>query len=101
MEKEIKAIDQILDENNYDNVILYNENGEEVEFKQVAIIPLNNEVYVILKPVVLFEGMDEDEGLVFLIEDNGEEPYFRLCLEDEIIDEVFRIYYSLLQNKEN
>ncbi len=100
MEKQKNIMDQILDENNNDNIILYNENGEEVEFEQIAIIPLNDNVYLILKPVVLFEGMQENEGLVFLIEEYEDDTKFKLCVEEDIIDEVFKIYDSLCMNNE-
>lgn len=100
MEKQKNIMDQILDENNNDNIILYNENGEEVEFEQIAIIPLNDNVYLILKPVVLFEGMQENEGLVFLIEEYENDTKFKLCVEEDIIDEVFKIYDSLCMNNE-
>ena len=101
MEKEKNILDQILDENNCDNIILYNENGEEVEFEQIAIIPLNDEIYLILKPVITFEGMGEEEGLVFVIEEYDNDTKFHLCVDDDIIDQVFEIYNSLCSNNEN
>ena len=101
MEKEKNILDQILDENNCDNIILYNENGEEVEFEQIAIIPLNDEIYLILKPVITFEGMSEEEGLVFVIEEYDNDTKFHLCVDDDIIDQVFEIYNSLCSNNQN
>ena len=101
MEKEKNILDQILDENNNDNIILYNENGEEVEFEQIAIIPLNDEIYLILKPVIAYEGMSEEEGLVFLIEEYENDTKFHLCTDDDIIVKVFEIYFSLCSDNEN
>lgn len=39
----MNPIDQIFDENNNDNIILYNENDEPMEFMQIAVIPLDAE----------------------------------------------------------
>ena len=54
-EKQLNPIEQILDENNIDNIVLYNENDEPFEFEQIAIIPLEDgekqSLYAILLPV--------------------------------------------------
>ncbi len=93
-------VDILLDENNDDNIILYNEKGEETEFMQIAIIPVKEIVYVILKPVKPIEGLGEDEGLVFTINEEAEEPILELVVDFEIIDKVFDIYEDLLREQE-
>ena len=93
----MSVIDQIFDPNNCDPIILYNENNEEVVFEQIAVIPLNGEVYVIVKPVNPMEGVAENEALVFaIVEEDGEDV---LVVEErtEIIDEVFAQYYEMLE----
>ncbi len=97
---EIDLIDILLDENNNDNIILYNENGEETEFMQVAIIPIDEKLYVILKPANPIEGLGEDEGLVFTINEDAEEPFLELVVDFEIIDKVFDIYEDLLREQD-
>lgn len=89
-------IEMLLDENNSDPIVLYSEKNEEVTFEQVAVVPLERGAYAILKPVVLFEGMDEDEALVFELVQSDGEMALELVLEDEIIDAVFQEYYDLL-----
>lgn len=92
----MNPIDMLLDENNTDPIVLYNENNEEVSFEQIALIPIDGQVYAILKPLGDFEGVGEDEALVFTIaEDDGEDV---LVVEDreEIIDAVFEEYYAML-----
>ena len=68
-EKELNPIEQILDENNVDNIVLYNEKDEPFEFEQIAIIPLENgdkqDLYSILLPVTPLAGISEDEAVVF------------------------------------
>ena len=93
----INPIDALYDENNNDAIILFNEKGEEIAFEQIAIIPIAEKVYAILKPIIPMEGVGEDEGLVFSIEQNdaGEE-YLMLTVDEEIIDAVFTVYEALV-----
>ena len=39
--KDISPIDMLFDEKNTDNIVLYDEKGAEVEFEQIALIPLD------------------------------------------------------------
>lgn len=92
----MNPIDKLLDENNTDPIVLYNENNEEISFEQIALVPMDGQIFAILKPIGDFEGVGEDEALVFTIaEDDGEEV---LVVEDrdEVIDAVFEEYYAML-----
>ena len=88
-------IEQILDENNRDNIILYDEAGNPVEFLQSAVIPLEEKIYMILKPVE-DERIAVDEALVFVINEYEGEEVIDLVEDDEIIDRVFNEYTELL-----
>ena len=90
MEK--NPIDRIFDENDSDPIILYGESGEEIAFEQIALIPLEGRVYVIMQPVELLEGMSDDEALVFEILERDGEAVLDVVLDDEIIDAVFAKY---------
>ena len=93
--------DKIYDENNSENVVLYNEHGEPVEFEQVAVIPYEDVVYVILHPVTKLEGLGEDEGLVFtIVEDEVEGEIMKLVVDEDIIDAVFDIYDRLIEEED-
>ena len=93
----MNPIDMIMDENNNENIIMYNEQNEPVEFAQIAVIPLNEQVYVILKPVGDVEGIGEDEALVFSIEEYEDEEALSLVDDDQTIDQVFEEYYQMLR----
>ena len=100
MEK--NAIERLLDENDLGTIVLYDENDKEVEFEQIAIIPYNNEVYAILKPLEEMEGVADDEAIVFLLDADEETHDVLSVVEDEnIIDAVFDAYYKLLDEEEN
>lgn len=93
----VNPIDALLDEENNEDIVLFNEKGEPVSFEQIAIIPRNNETYAILKPVIPFPEMDPDEGLVFRIANLDEENEgLELVVDEQIIDEVFAVYDELV-----
>lgn len=101
MENHESAIEKLFDENNNDNIILYNEKGEPTEFEQAALIPYNQTVYAILSLAKPDENIAEDEGLVFAIEADENEKYSLVLVTDEdIINAVFDIYEKLLDEYE-
>lgn len=95
-EKELTSIDKIFDEDNNENVVLYNKNNEPVEFEQIFIMPLDGADYCILKPVEPLEGMSEDEGIVFTLQEVDGEEQLTVVQDQEIIDKVFDEYTRLL-----
>ena len=99
MEREISAIEKIFDENNSDPIVLYDENNNETKFDQVAVIPLYEKVYVTLKPLSKIAGVNDDEALVFVVEEIDDEDCLVICDDMKIVDEVFKEYYILLKEE--
>ena len=97
MQENVSPVEALLDPDNDDNIILYNENNEAVEFIQIAIICLDNVLYPILKPAQPMEGLSEDEALVFVISEVDGEEALLLENDDAVIDAVFEDYYRLLR----
>ena len=96
LEEELDPVEQILDEDNNANVVLYDEDDKATEFEQIAVVPLDNSIYAILKPVEAIEGVEEDEAIVFEIvmdEENGD--LLTVVTDDAIIDNVFAEYKKL------
>ena len=94
---ERNPIDIILDENNNENVKLYDEKNNCVEFEQIAVIPIDEKIYVIMRPISGIEGIAEDEALVFGIEEVDNEECLIVVDDDGVIDQVFANYYELLK----
>ena len=90
-------IEMLYDDNNTDNITLYNEEGEAIEFEQIALIPLDERDFAILRPVEAPEGMGEDEAYVFAIEEVDGEEDLILVEDDDIVDAVFEEYYTMLR----
>ena len=97
--EELTPIQKIFSDDNNENVILYNLEDQPVEFEQIAIVPIDENDYCILKPVTPFENMADDEALVFVLNDNKEEPSLDVVTDESIIDKVFDVYYELIDEK--
>lgn len=119
-------IKKLLDADNNENIILYDENNNTLEFEQVALIPLvgkdnrklvvhnendetnefeevvilnKSDIYAIVKPHTKMDGFEEDEGVVIGIREiDGEESIY-IVDDNEIIDQVYEEYYQLLREE--
>lgn len=88
---------QLLDENNRENVIFYDEKGNPMEFEQVALVPVEDIPYVLLHP--LHMGYQEDEVIVYSLLEHGD-TYELLEVEDmALLEEIYRNYQSLYKKK--
>ena len=99
--KEINPIDALFDANNTENIVLYNEKDEPIEFEQIALIPQDDVVYAILKPTAKIDGVGDDEAFVFeVVEDEENGDTIRLVEDDKVIDKVFEEYDRLFNEQE-
>lgn len=100
-QEELDILDILLDENNDDPITLYDEEDKEVQFEQVAVIPDNDKIYAILKPIDELEGVEDDEAIVFLADYDDEGNTVLLVEKDEeTAIRVFDKYYQLLDEAE-
>ena len=90
-------IDKILDENNHDFINTYDDFGNPIQFEQIAVVSVEEELFVILR-----ENSDDvpyDEVLVFRIVMNETNQELLLEENEEVIEEVFNKYYQLQKKK--
>ncbi len=92
-------IEKLFDEDDDSNLILYDENNNPTEFQQIAVIPKNNKIYAILKPLSKKFNIADDEALVFVIEEVDDEDYLIIVEDEKIIDSIFDEYYELLKEQ--
>ena len=95
------VLDILLDDDNHDNITLYDDKENPVEFEQVAVIPLgdeeNGELYCILKPASKLEGIKDNEAIVFhVIEDEDGVADLEVEMDDVIAEKVFDEFYKLI-----
>ena len=93
-------VSQILDENNLDNIILYDAENKPIEFEQVALIPLDetNKLYAILIPVTPMQGVEEGEGVLFELDEDTRD--LEIVRDDNIINQVLTVYEKLIAESE-
>lgn len=96
--EELSMLEKLLSEDNNDNIKMYDEDENELEFAQIAIIPWEGALYAILKPVTPMEGVGEDEALVFSV--NEEDETLDVVVDEELGTAIFEEYYKLLDEED-
>ena len=96
MKERIDPIEAILDANNHDNIVLYDENDKAMEFAQIALIPWKERIFVILKPITSIEGIADDEALTFEICEEKGNAELVVIDDADIVKRVFEKYYKLV-----
>ena len=94
----VDILDVLLDPENSDPITLTDDDGNQLVFEQIAVVPYSGNLYCVLKPLTKIDGVGESEAIVFRVE----EAEFGLGLkveEDEFTAvSVFEEYYKLLEN---
>ena len=93
------VLEMLLDENCNDNITLYDEDGEPMEFEQIAMIPIEEDTYFILRPIGM-EELEDDLAFVFKLIESEDGVGIDLVDDDEIADLVFEQYYALFEEDE-
>lgn len=80
-------------------IVLANAKGEKFNFQKIAVIPFNNNVYAILKPLDKIEGVkDTDVIVVYVGEENGI-TNLKVEFRPEIVNPVLERYKELLKEE--
>ncbi len=99
--QELSILDILLDEDNEDPITLYDENDKAIRFDQVAIIPLEEKLYAILKPIDEMQDVADDEAIVFVVnEDENGESILEIETDEPTAIRVFDEYYKLLDKQD-
>ncbi|MBE7076145.1 MAG: DUF1292 domain-containing protein [Clostridiales bacterium] len=100
-EAKLDILDVLLDEDNKDPIVLVDDTGRKLSFEQVAVIPYNDRVYCVLKPIDKIDHVNDDEAIVFYVdEQDGREPVLLVETDEAVAMEVFEEYYNLLDEQE-
>lgn len=90
-------IDILLDEENKEPIVLVDQNGRKLSFEQIAVIPHNDKIYCVLKPIDKIENVQDDEAIVFYVDEKeGQEPALMVETDEKVAMDVFEEYYNLL-----
>lgn len=101
-EARYNIIDVLMDEDNKDPIVLMDGTGKRLSFEQIAVIPYNEKLYCVLKPIDKIENVNDDEAIVFYVdEQEGREPVLMVETDEKIAMDVFDEYYNLLDAEDN
>ena len=95
----MNVYEKLYDENNGDNIILYDDSDKPCEFEQIAMIPYGDFDYAVLHPVKGIEGVGETDVMIFRIEGEGADASLNFELDKEISGEVFKEFMKLVEEE--
>ena len=78
---------RLLDTDNDDNIFLFNEEGDEIELEQIAVVSHEQNVYAIMRPI----KAKKDEACVFKI-DTVDEESVSMVHDEKLADAVLEVY---------
>ena len=94
-------VGMLLDENNVDDIVLFDSDNNPIKFQQVALIPYDKtgKLYAILIPLTPMVGVNPGEGVLFEIDEENID--LSIVRDDAIIDEVLEIYLKEIEDSED
>ncbi len=101
-EKEAGAqdvLEVLLDEHNTDPISLMDEKGKVMTFEQIAVIPYNEKVYCVLRPLDKIPGIKDDEAVVFYVDERPTGSVLMVEQNEKTAIAVFDEYYNLLEKE--
>ncbi len=90
-------LDILLDEKNFDPIVLTDDQGGCYRFEQVAVIPYNEKIYCILKPIDKMKNVEEDEAIVFYLDEENDELALLVESNELTALKIFEEYYDMLE----
>lgn len=94
-------VDILLDQENDDPIVLVNRYGRKVSFKKIALIPLEDKLYCLLKPIDKLDNVGDDECIVFYVEEEeGKEPVLMVETDERKARMAYDKYCQLLDEQE-
>ena len=90
----------LLDSDDNSNVALGDDDGNVVEFEQIALIVLDGHYYTILHPLNVPE-IDETEAVVFELDDSQDEEVLQGIEDKQLLERIYAEYHCLLEESEN
>lgn len=97
----VDLLDVLFDPDNTDPIVLMDEKGKMMQFRQIAVIPHTidgeKKLYTLLAPLAGLDGVDKDSAIVFRVDvdDNGNST---VSMEEDVnaANEVYKKYVEML-----
>ncbi|MDE6583322.1 MAG: DUF1292 domain-containing protein [Clostridia bacterium] len=100
-ENELDLVDVLLDVDNKDPIVLIDGSGKRISFEQIAVIPYNDKIYCVLKPIDKIDNVQDDEAIVFYVDEKDGEKVLMVETDEKVAISVFDEYYNLLDKEES
>lgn len=84
-------------------VVLTDDEGKDVEFEVAAGIDYQDGYYMVLVPKEKYDGIEEDEAIIFRVEEDENDPEYitYVPVEDEsLLDALFAEYLKAVEAEE-
>ncbi len=89
----VTAFDKLLDDDYMDNIFLYDNRNQRIEFEKIAMVTHQGQDYAILRPILPTGKLAADEAMVFLFDDSRDEDCLVVVDDDRTASDVFEAYY--------
>lgn len=98
-----QLLQMLNDSSNSENIDLVTEDGRTLKFEQEYVYYQDGKIYCILKPLDKVDNLEDDEAIVFVLEEDEStgKHTLKIVEDDELADKVFDSYYKDLDNQEN
>ncbi|MCL2851210.1 MAG: hypothetical protein FWE01_02510 [Firmicutes bacterium] len=88
-EADVSLLSLLLDKDNDENIFMHTDGGEVEEFEQIAIVPFEDKMYAILRPV----DDDEDVAVIFLVSPEDEDSIIQVT-DEQLQQSVIDVYHN-------
>ena len=99
--EEMNIIDMLLDDDNDEPITLFDETGEPFSFEQIAVIPKDDVLYAILKPLQHVDSLSDEDVVIFKIFGNEDgDADMEMVTDDAEVEVVFDELRLLIEEAE-
>lgn len=89
------TMELITDKEYFGQVMLFDADGQSVAFEKIALIPYDSVLYTILCPQEMLDKGEYNCALIYKIVEGEKGDDLQLVDDDEIISQIFTLYYEL------
>ena len=89
-------VDVLLDKNNTAPIYFTAADGRMIKFDQIAVIPQQDNLYCLLKPIDKIDGVGDDQVIVFRVDVNSDGNEYIVPEDNEArVLRVYNVYRKL------
>lgn len=99
---QVDILDVLLDADNTAPIYMTDNNGKVLKFDQIAVIPHDDDLYCILKPISKIDGIGDNEAIVFRVDtDSDGKAGLSIEADEKKAYIIFQKYEKLLTEEDD